>query len=55
MPPNPVGREWLTAVALFALVFVSHSLSPIAQSSDSHWIVPQMVSLMLRRSPGVSR
>jgi hypothetical protein len=36
----------LTALALFALVFISHSLSPNATSSDSRWIVPQMVSLL---------
>ncbi|SPF56921.1 conserved membrane hypothetical protein [Candidatus Sulfopaludibacter sp. SbA4] len=42
---NPLDRV-RTALAVFALVFVTHSLSPNATSSDSHWIVPQMVSLL---------
>ena len=34
------------AVALFGLVFVTHSLSPNVVSSDSRWSLPQMVSLL---------
>jgi hypothetical protein len=43
-----------TALALFALVFVSHSLSPNATSSDSRWIVPQMVSLLAHGKPDLN-
>lgn len=32
--------------ALFLVVFFSHGLSPSATSSDSHWIVPQMLSMV---------
>jgi hypothetical protein len=46
MPTNPVGPDRLAAFALFALVFVTHSLSPNATSADSHWIVAQMVSVL---------
>jgi hypothetical protein len=44
--PNQVRVERLTTFAVFALVFICHSLSPNATSSDSHWIVPQMLSLL---------
>jgi hypothetical protein len=46
MLPKLIGPEQLTALAVFALVFVSHSLSPNVTSADSHWIVPQMASLL---------
>jgi hypothetical protein len=43
-------RGWRLSVfipaLLFALVFVTHSLSPNATSSDSHWIVPQMMRIL---------
>ena len=47
-------RERLTAVALFALVFVSHALSPNATSADSLWTVPQMTSLLAERNTELS-
>jgi hypothetical protein len=34
------------AAGLAALVFVTHLLSPNATSGDSHWVVPQIVSLL---------
>ena len=43
--PSYKFRLHAIAVALFALVFTTHSVSPNATSSDSRWIVLQMVSL----------
>jgi hypothetical protein len=49
-----IGPDRLTALALFALVFVSHSLSPNATSADSLWTVPQMMSLLTHGSTDLS-
>jgi hypothetical protein len=54
MLPTPIRPERLTALGLFALVFVSHSLSPNATSADSYLIVPQMVSLLSEGNTGLN-
>jgi hypothetical protein len=46
MPSHLVDPDRLAASVLFAVVFVSHSLSPNATSADSRWTVPQMMSLL---------
>ena len=34
------------AAALFLFVFFAHGVSPSATSSDTHWVVPQMLSIL---------
>jgi len=36
----------ITSLLLFVAVFLLHGLSPNATSADSHWIVPQMLSML---------
>lgn len=46
MLSDRIDPDLLCACVLFAVVFVSHSLSPNATSADSRWTVPQMMSLL---------
>ncbi len=46
MPQLSILSDRLTAIALFAVVFVTHSLSPNLTSADSHWSVLQMARLL---------
>ena len=47
-------QERRTAFALLTFVFLTHALSPSVTSSDSHWIVPQMVSIFTEGNTDVN-